>query len=365
MASLLILGSDGNAIPLAMTVDDGRLIETQEPRIQAERAAPGAPALVRGWRSGDGAPTTRTLPSTWRLACAARPMRRSTRNDAHRLLTVGSRDPNAVACWPSDCRRSSSSPRSQGHSSRHRSPSPVWRPRRVSGARRSSTKGPSIRSSSRSWTLRRASRSLRGAHPVCRRDPAGPRLRRGPPRRTRAGARVGHPARRAGRVRGPAGGRYLSLNVSPALILAGGRAALDPGRSDPAGSSWRSPTRHHRRLRGAPVGVRGARLGPPPGVDDCRCRRRELQPPCRAPATVREGRHRPRARRERRPHPAGADRGAPPLRAGPRLSRRRRGGSKPRRSGQSSRSSRSSSARGTSSAGPPRPRPGRFPRLSP
>jgi PAS domain S-box-containing protein len=98
MASLLILGSDGNAIPLAMTVDDGRLIERKSlgsKRSAQLRARAALGPWVEEWRRRADHPYLAEHLAIGLRGQAYAPVHSGTTLIG--LLTVGSRDPNAVA----------------------------------------------------------------------------------------------------------------------------------------------------------------------------------------------------------------------------------------------------------------------------
>ena len=77
MASLLILEPDGSALPLAITVDDGRVLDQKSLGPSGACSSGHVPRWDRGSRPGKRAPVIPTSPITWRSVCAARPMRRS------------------------------------------------------------------------------------------------------------------------------------------------------------------------------------------------------------------------------------------------------------------------------------------------
>jgi PAS domain S-box-containing protein len=98
MASLLILGPDGNAMPLAMAVDDGRVIERKSlgaQRSKQLRARAEQGPWVQEWAPRPGHPYLADHLAIGLRGQAYAPVRSGT--SLIGLLTVGSRDPDAVA----------------------------------------------------------------------------------------------------------------------------------------------------------------------------------------------------------------------------------------------------------------------------
>jgi PAS domain S-box-containing protein len=98
MASLLILGPDGNALPLAMTVDDGRVIERKSlgsKRSAQLRARAEQGPWVEEWRRRADHPYLADHLAIGLRGQAYAPVRSGTTLIG--ILTVGSRDPDAVA----------------------------------------------------------------------------------------------------------------------------------------------------------------------------------------------------------------------------------------------------------------------------
>jgi PAS domain S-box-containing protein len=98
MASLLLLDPDGSALPLAMTVDDGRVLERRS--LGSKRSAQLRTRAAQGpwveeWRPRPGHPYLADHLAIGLRGQAYAPVRSGTTLIG--LLTVGSRDPDAVA----------------------------------------------------------------------------------------------------------------------------------------------------------------------------------------------------------------------------------------------------------------------------
>jgi PAS domain S-box-containing protein len=98
MASLLLLEPDGSALPLALIVDDGRVLERKNlgPERSAQlRTRAGQGPWVEAWRARPGHPYLADHLAIGLRAQAYAPIRSGTTLIG--LLTVGSREPDAVA----------------------------------------------------------------------------------------------------------------------------------------------------------------------------------------------------------------------------------------------------------------------------